>query len=210
MALPTLFLAQVLVSLAPTQANVYPSSVLAAEAPAAVVNQLAAPSMGIGLLVPDTVKRQRAIEYSNGYTVRGDIHRILAYTMLPLFLGEYVSGQEVLHKGSDAPSWARGVHKPFAYALAGVFTVNTVTGVWNLLEAKRDPAGKTRRTVHGIMMLVADLGFVYAGAIAPSLHDIDKRIANGQRGGATTHKRVALASIGVASVGSLMMYFWKD
>ena len=39
---------------------------------------------------------------------------------------------------------------------------------------------------------------------------IDQRIAEGQRGGWTDHKKFAMASIGVATVGYLMMYIWKD
>ena len=50
----------------------------------------------------------------------------------------------------------------------------------------------------------------YAAAIAPSIEDIDARIAVGQRGGWTDHKKVAMASIGVAAAGYLMMYLWKD
>lgn len=195
MLLP-LLLAQTLVSYAPSLENL---SVLgsAREAPATPM-----------VFPGDTTRPAQAVTLSDGYYTRLDIHRYASYATLPLFLVEYLAGQKLLQEGSDAPLWADAVHKPAAYALAGVFTVNTVTGLWNLAESGGVKQGKTRRWVHAILMLAADAGFVYGASIAPSTEDIDARIAAGERGGWTPHKRVTMASMGVAVAGLAMMYIW--
>jgi len=191
-----LLLAQTLVSYAPSVENL---SVLSAvrSVPAAPV-----------LFLSDTVPPPQAVSLSDGYYTRLDIHRYASYATLPLFLIEYLAGQKLLQEGSDAPLWADAVHKPAAYALAGVFTVNTVTGLWNLAEAGGVKQGKTRRWVHAILMLTADAGFIYGATLAPSTDEIDDRIAAGERGGWTPHKRVTVASMGVALAGLAMMYIW--
>lgn len=153
--------------------------------------------------LPDTTK---PFEYSNGYGVRLDIHKTLGYLTLPLMIGQYLTGNEILHKGSDAPNWAKDLHGPMAIGLGTVFVTNTVTGVWNMIEAKPDPVGRSRRNVHGGIMLLAEAGIAYSAVIAPSMQDIDDRIAAGERGGWTDHKKVALASMAFATVGYLMMY----
>ena len=195
MLLPFL-LAQTLVSYAPRVENL---SILSAAhvAPASPV-----------LFQSDTIRPPQAITLSDGYYTRLDIHRYASYATLPLFLIEYLAGQKLLQEGSDAPLWADAVHKPAAYALAGVFTVNTVTGLWNLAESGGVKQGKTRRWVHAMLMLAADAGFIYGASIAPSTDDIDARIAAGERGGWTPHKRVTVASMGVAVAGLAMMYIW--
>jgi len=195
MLLP-LLLAQTLVSYAPSVENL---SALASASRARATPVLFA---------ADTVQRPQAISLSDGYYTRLDIHRYASYATLPLFAVEYLAGQKLLEEGSDAPLWAEAVHRPAAYALAGVFTVNTVTGLWNLAESGGVKEGKTRRWVHAMLMLVADAGFIYGAHLAPSTEDIDARIAAGQRGGWTPHKRVTMASMGVAVAGLAMMYIW--
>ncbi len=195
MLLPVL-LAQTLVSYAPSVENL---SVLSAVHSAPTT---------INVFPGDSGPRQQAVTLSDGYYTRLDIHRYASYATLPLFLIEYLAGQKLLQEGSDAPLWADAVHKPAAYALAGVFTVNTVTGLWNLAEAGGVKQGKTRRWVHAMLMLAADAGFIYGASIAPSTDDIDARIAAGERGGWTPHKRATVASMGVAVAGLAMMYIW--
>jgi hypothetical protein len=162
------------------------------------------------MLLPDSGPRPKAIEYSDAYYTRLMIHRYASYAVLPLFVVEYVAGEKLLQQGSRAPLWAEKVHKPAAIALGGLFLVNTVTGVWNLVESRNDPTGRSRRTVHAIMMLAADAGFAVAAQLAPSTRKIDARIASGTVGGWTPHKTVAVASIGVATIGDVMMWLWKD
>jgi hypothetical protein len=211
MSVPFGVLAQALIALVPAWDSVpAPDSSFKLPPPAHPwAAQAATAGQSILIVLPDSVKRPKSIEYSHGYEVRADIHKFTSYATGPLLLAQYLSGEAILQKGSDAPSWAKDIHRPTSMILGGVFLVNTVTGVWNLVESKGDPAGKTRRTVHGVLMLLADAGFAYSAAIAPSLEDIDQRIAEGQRGGWTDHKKFAMASIGVATVGYLMMYIWK-
>lgn len=209
MGLPALVLAQALVSLAPTVEN---TSLLASVVTTAPVtfedSPVFAPEAGWFTESSDTV-RSGAISLSDGYYTRLDIHRYAGYATLPLFAIEYLAGQKLLEKGSQAPLWAEKVHKPAAYLVAGVFTLNTVTGLMNLAEASKVPQGRKRRWVHSIMMLAADAGFIYGATVAPSTAKIDARIASGKRGGWTPHKAATVASMGVSTFAYLMMYIWK-
>jgi hypothetical protein len=83
-----------------------------------------------------------------------------------------------------------------------LFTVNTITGVWNLWDSRNDPAGRTRRYLHAVAMLASDAGFVWAGAVGGS--------ARRSRSDADTHRAIALTSIGVSTAGTVMMWFWKN
>lgn len=156
----------------------------------------------------DTAIRQ-SVDLSDGYYTRLDIHRYASYGTLPLFAIEAIAGQKLLEEGSNAPLWAEKVHKPAAYLVAGIFAVNTITGLLNYGEAKKIKQGKSRRKVHTILMLASTAGFIYSGTQAPSTSDVDERIANGTRGGWTRHKASAWASMSVATIGYLMMYVWK-
>jgi hypothetical protein len=152
----------------------------------------------------DTTKRKRttAVEYSDFYHTRLKIHQVLSWTMLPLFALQYASGNQILEYGNAAPDWAKNVHGPTAGLLAGVFAVNTVTGVWNLWDSRREPAGRTRRYIHSALMFIADAGFVYTGTLADE--------AEGNAEVREQHRNVALASMGVATASWLMMLLWKD
>jgi hypothetical protein len=93
-------------------------------------------------------------------------------------------------------------HVGVAGALGVLFTTNTVTGAWNLWDSRDDPAGRTRRYVHTGLMLASDAGFLWASAIAG---DAKHNFNAGQR-----HRNVALGSIGLSTVGTALMWFWKD
>lgn len=157
----------------------------------------------------DRAVRARSVQYSDFYYTRLDIHRVASYTMLPLFAIEYLAGEKLLTRGKAAPLWAERAHKPVAIALGGLFAVNTVTGVWNLWDARKDRAGRRRRTVHSVLMLVADAGFVWAAHLAPAPAVIEARVQRGETGW-TPHKRVAVASMGLATASYLMMLLWKE
>ncbi|HEY8062630.1 MAG TPA: hypothetical protein VID74_07525 [Gemmatimonadales bacterium] len=149
--------------------------------------------------------RPRAIAYSNGYYTRLTIHRIASYTELPLFVAEYFVGTKVLNDERDNPgvrSSLRGTHGMIASGLEGLFALNTVTGVWNLIEARHDPAGRTRRWLHSLTMLAADAGFV---ATAGST-----RSARGGGTSANTHRAWAIGSMALATASTLMMWLWKN
>jgi hypothetical protein len=141
--------------------------------------------------------RAALVEYSDAYALRQTIHRVGSYAMVPLFAAQYLSGRELMNKGSDAPAWARDAHGPLATGVAALFTVNTVTGVWNLWEARKDPEGRRARTAHGLLMLLADAGFAATGLLAEEAEE------SGSMRGA--HRTVALSSIGAALVSYAIM-----
>jgi hypothetical protein len=153
----------------------------------------------------DTVKKRRraeAIEYSDFYGTRLTIHRVLSWSILPLFAIQYASGSQLLEHGSAAPDWAKDLHGPTATAVAGVFTVNAVTGLWNLWDSRKDPNGRARRYIHSALMLTASAGFVYAGSLA------DEAESSAEM--RDRHQAVALTSIGLSTASWLMMLIWKD
>ena len=145
-------------------------------------------------------RRTRAIEYSDGYYRRLSIHRAMSYAMIPLFVGSFVTGTSQ-YDGSS-PDWQRKLHRPLAIGTGVVFSVNTVTGVLNLLESNKHPQGRTKRWLHGLGMIVADAGFTYAGAVLgpEAKRDPAKR---------STHRTVALASMGLSLANWTFMLVTK-
>ena len=157
-------------------------------------------------LQPDTTaprKRRKSVQVSDWYNRRLRIHRYLAYTTIPLYAFQAIAGNQLFQESSGAPEWAKTGHRVGATALAAVFTVNTVTGLWNLWDSRSVPQGRTRRTVHTILMLASDAGFTYAGLklSEEAENSLDKR---------KQHRKVAYASMGVAIAGSGMMLIWRD
>ena len=124
-------------------------------------------------------------------------HRWASYTMLPLFVGNYITGDQLLKNGNQAPAWAIDAHGPLATGVATLFTVNTVTGAWNLWDARSDPSARAWRTTHAILMLVADAGFTATGLLANEAERSDQR--------RRLHRTVALASIGTSLFSYAMM-----
>lgn len=144
--------------------------------------------------------RPRAIEVSDWYSRRLAVHRALAYTTIPLFGLQYAAGQQIWNKGPAAPVWARTGHRVGATALAAVFTVNTVTGLWNLWDSRSVEQGRTLRTLHALSMLTADAGFTWAGAV---LSEQAERSFAKRR----LHRTVALTSIGITLTSGVLMKF---
>jgi len=156
-------------------------------------------------LEPDTTPRRRrkAIEVSEWYERRLRIHRYGAYAMIPLFAFQAAAGNQLYNKGSRAPGWAKTGHRVGATGLATVFGLNTVTGLWNLWDSRAVEQGRTRRTIHTLLMLVSDAGFTYAGI---KLSEDAEGSADKRR----QHRNMAYASMGVALTGAGMMVLWRD
>ena len=149
-------------------------------------------------------QRPRAVEYSDFYTLRLTIHRYASYATLPLFVAEYALGRSLYNRPPDSTSSSlRTAHGVVAIGIAGLFGLNTVTGGWNLWDARKDPAGRTRRYIHSALMFVSDAGFVATGALAPSHDELDPNRRS-------LHRTVAIASMSTALAGYLMMLIWKD
>jgi len=143
------------------------------------------------------VRRPLAFEYSDGYQTRNKIHKYASYATLPLFIAQTIVGQQ-LYNGNGS----RTAHNALTAGTGVLFGVNTVTGVWNLAEGRKDPNRKTKRMVHGLLMLVADAGFVATGVLAPH-HEYDFGQSNGVS--RSTHRAIALSSMGVATISYLIM-----
>ena len=100
----------------------------------------------------------------------------------------------------DSPSdGKRNAHIAIGAAIGGLFAVNTVTGAWNLWDARKDPHGRKLRLAHGLLMMAADAGFLATAALGPNRESPD------YLDGRSTHRAVALTSIGVGTVGYLIM-----
>jgi hypothetical protein len=156
--------------------------------------------------------RPIAFDYSHGYEIRQKIHKYASIATVPLFVAETWLGQSLYNNPGQSES-KKGAHGAVAASIGVLFGVNSVTGVWNLMEARKNPAGRTRRTVHGILMLVADAGFVATGALAPG-DDSGEEGGNAgpvdNSGRRSTHRAVALTSMGIALASYVMMLVWRD
>ena len=155
----------------------------------------------IPLVVRDTVQprpRPRSVEVSEWYSRRLTIHRYVSYSVIPVFGVQYLAGRQLWENGTDAASWAKTTHLDGATTLAGLFTVNTVTGLWNLWDSRSAPQGRALRYTHALMMLTADAGFTYAGAklSEEAESDLDKR---------RLHRTIALSSMGITIASGVMM-----
>lgn len=161
--------------------------------------------VGAGTVAPDTTKpRRKSFALSEAYGTRLRIHKVASYAMLPLFATQYLAGDQLIQKGSAAPQWARSVHPVVATAVAGLFGVNTITGSLNWWETRAQPGGRTWRTAHAALMLLADAGFTATGLLADEAEDDgDKR---------RLHRSVAVTSMSVAALSYAMMLspFRKD
>jgi hypothetical protein len=154
--------------------------------------------------------RPKATEVSEGYATRLKIHQIASWTMLPLFITQYAVGQDLYHNGSAASDFSKNAHGVLAGAIAGVFAVQAVTGIWNLVETWDDPAGGTRRKIHSISMLVASAGFVATAATAPEFEEETGSYTFSSDSQAQTHKALAIGSMAIATASWLMMLICKD
>jgi hypothetical protein len=161
------------------------------------------------LLVFDVPQEQPArravpVEYSDFYKTRAKIHKYTSFATLPLFVANYFVGQDLYnHPGDES---MKGAHDGLVAATAVVFGVNTVTGVWNLWEGRNDPNHRTKRMTHGILMIIADVGFLATAMLAPD-NENEHGGAPTSMSGASTHRTVALTSMGIATVSYLIMLF---
>ena len=80
------------------------------------------------------------LRYSDGYRMRAKIHKISSFATIPLFVTEAILGQSLY---SDTTSGKKDAHLIVAGGIGALFAVNTTTGVWNLIEARKDPNHRT-------------------------------------------------------------------
>jgi hypothetical protein len=134
--------------------------------------------------------------------IRQKIHKYASYASLPLFVSEAIVGQKLFDRTISEGDSLRSAHSGLAAGLGILFGINSVTGVWNMWDARKDPNGRGKRMFHGILMLAADAGFVATAATAPHHEDVQ---GVRRTGDASTHRAVAFASLGVATVGYVYM-----
>lgn len=188
-------------SIPPSPRVMEPATAVAPIVPSDSALRQFSPAPGSSRSTPsDTAQRRpRVIEMSDAYALRLRIHRIGSYAILPLFATQMIAGNQLYQGGGDDPRWALRLHQFGAGALATLFTVNTVTGTWNLWESRGVEQGRTARFIHSGLMLAADAGFTYAGA---------KLGPEATRSGAKRieHRRLAYISIGTALAGYATMF----
>jgi hypothetical protein len=141
--------------------------------------------------------RPVAIEYSDAHETRAKIHKYASWATLPLMATETALGESLYNNPNSLTSGMRGVHGAVGAGLIGFFGVQSVTGVWNLVES-RDAPGHRKRLVHGLLMLAAEGGFVASAVTAPghSRNDLINFDAN-----KATHRNIAIVSMGVGTAG---------
>jgi len=149
--------------------------------------------------------RPKAFEYSHGYQVRDRIHHIASFAMLPLFAGEAYVGQRMFDHPDNIPHALKSWHGAMATGIIGLFAVNSVTGVWNWLEGRKDPNAGKRRTIHAMLMLASDGGFVATALTSPGTHGPNGLDVSDSKKG--LHAALAYTSISTATVGYLIMLF---
>lgn len=188
---------------------------VSARAPAADFRNYA---VGVGapaVFAGDTTPRRRrkAIEVSDAYAIRLKIHQIASYATLPIIAGEAIVGQQLYiseNNGTRPSDVLRGAHDGIAVALAGLFAVNTVTGAWNWWETRHQEEGRTWRTVHSALMLIADGGFAYTAWLGQGARyshggNNGNIVTYGTNAGRTLHKNWAVGSASVALASYVMM-----
>ncbi|HKW00560.1 MAG TPA: hypothetical protein VJN96_12085 [Vicinamibacterales bacterium] len=166
------------------------------------------PIPNVATLAPDlnlvegqAAARPQVFEYSEGYQTRLKIHKIASLATIPLFVAEGVVGQSLYN---EPTSGKRTAHLWIATGIGVLFGVNTVTGVWNLTEARHDPNGRGRRLTHSILMLAADAGFFATAVTGPGHHFRDPAAYDSSR---SLHRNLAFTSITLASVGYAIVLF---
>jgi hypothetical protein len=146
-----------------------------------------------------------AITYSDGYLLRAKIHKYSSFATLPLFATEVALGQSIYNDPANADS-RKGAHIAVGTGIIGLFGVNAVTGVWNMVEDRHNPQGRKLRLVHGLLMLTANVGFVATAAAGP----------HGKEHGFVTppsesdkalHRDLAIGSMAIGTVGYTIMLF---
>jgi len=145
------------------------------------------------------------IEYSDAYRMRAKVHKIASFATLPLFATEGVVGQKLYNAriNFEDTSTLKNTHLALAAGIGALFGVNSVTGLWNLIESRHDPNHRTIKWVHGLLMLGADGGFLATAASGPDR----ERFFSTDNDGPSTHRAIAFTSISAATAGYLIMLF---
>jgi hypothetical protein len=146
-----------------------------------------------------------AITYSDGYLLRAKIHKYASFATLPLFATEVALGQSIYNDPGNADS-RKGAHIAVGTGIIGLFGVNAVTGVWNMVEDRHNPKGHTLRLVHGLLMLTANAGFVATAATGPHGRE-HGFVTPPSESDKALHRGLAIGSMAIGTVGYTIMLF---
>jgi hypothetical protein len=150
-------------------------------------------------LTADTVpRRRRAVEYSDEYYSRLQLHRWGSWLEFPVFGTEYWLGQKLMSRDEAPAGWVKPTHAVVAGALGGLFAINTITGVWNLYESRNDTDQRALVWTHSALMLASDAGFVITAMLAGDAEDSFRS--------RDRHRNAALVSMGIGGVGTIIMW----
>jgi hypothetical protein len=154
----------------------------------------------------DTVSRRRkAVEISDAYATRLKIHYIASFATIPIFAAQAIVGEQLYHNeqnGYPPSTGLRNTHDAIAVTLGALFVTNTITGSMNWWETRHEEKGRTWRTIHAALMLLADAGFAYTATLGENA-----KFNGGSNVARDTHKEWAEGSAAVALVSYIMM--WK-
>ena len=173
------------------------SDITAAEAAIPLLAEVVTPHSIAEQPVPTTTAPAPglAFEYSDGYRTRARIHRVASFATLPLFVTEAFIGQSLYDEPTDSK---RDAHLVVAGGIGALFAVNTFTGAWNLLEARKDPHFGKRKWAHALLMFGGDIGMVTTAALGPG---------EGNTDGKAAHRAAAITTAAMATTGYLIMLF---
>jgi hypothetical protein len=154
----------------------------------------------VSFSIADTLPRRRAkaVEYSDWYYRRLQVHKWGSYVELPVFAAEYWLGNRLISRDEVPASWVKPTHSAVAGVLGGLFTLNTLTGVWNLYDSRHDTDQRALVWSHSALMLAADAGFGITGLLAGN--------AKHTTADANRHRNAAVVSIGLATAGTALMW----
>ena len=154
--------------------------------PVAPSDVMPAPLRYLADIQEPPARRPVPFEYSEGYKTRAKIHKIASFATLPLFAANYFVGQDLYNNPGESES-KKGVHAGLAATTGVLFGVNTVTGVWNLWEGRKDPNHRTKRMTHGILMLARRRGLRWPRRmLAPDDEDAYSSVPTSERPRART------------------------
>jgi hypothetical protein len=146
--------------------------------------------------------RPVAIEYSDAYKTRAKIHKVASFATLPLFATELALGQSLYNNyPASRHTGQTTAHVVIGTSIIGLYGVQAVTGVMNLMESSKDPNQRKLRLTHSILMLASGAGFAITPLTAPG---------GGFRsapGDPQLHRAMAITSIGIGTAGYLLMLF---
>jgi hypothetical protein len=162
-----------------------------------VVDARLVPDWGRALTMDTIPRRRKAVEYSDEYYSRLQLHRIGSWLELPVFGTEYWLGQKLI-SGNATGDWVKTSHAVVAGTLGGLFAINTITGVWNLYESRHDTDERALVWTHSALMLASDAGFLITAMLAG---DAEDSFHARER-----HRNAALVSMSMATAGTLLMW----